>query len=162
MKNCWKIVEWAIRKCMSVVLYIGKVTWNEEKWSQFFQFIKFGLVGLSNTIISYVTYLFFVWIGVFYLVANGIAFVISVLNSYYWNNKYVFTEDGETRSPWKTLIKTFISYGATGLVLNSLLLIFWIDVVHLSSYIAPIINLIITIPLNFIINKFWAFKSGEK
>ncbi|MEG2931919.1 MAG: GtrA family protein [Ruthenibacterium sp.] len=27
-----------------------------------------------------------------------------------------------------------------------------------SEWIAPVINLVITIPLNFILNKFWTFK----
>lgn len=91
-----------------------------------YQFIKFGIVGLSNTIISYVLY-----VGVIFIlnpfglkwdffVANIVSFVLSVLWSFYWNNKYVFkVESNNERIWWKTLIKTYLSYALTGLVLNN-------------------------------------------
>ena len=58
----------------------------------------------------------------------------------------------------KALVKTFISYSFTGLFLSSVLLVLWVQVMHISEFVAPIINLLVTVPLNFIINKLWAFK----
>jgi putative flippase GtrA len=40
-----------------------------------FQFVKFGLVGISNTVISYAIYSALVFIGLNYLVSSGIAFL---------------------------------------------------------------------------------------
>lgn len=119
------------------------------------QFIKFGLVGVSNTLISLVIYYILVYFNVNYIVANTIGFIVSVLNSYYWNNKYVFdkTEGGTV----KPLIKVFMSYGSTFL-LGTFLLFLMVQVIGLSELIAPLINLVITIPINFLLNKFWAFK----
>ncbi|MCI9033187.1 MAG: GtrA family protein [Lachnospiraceae bacterium] len=131
------------------------------------QFVKFGIVGLSNTIISYVIYvgglIFLQYFGIFskvdYLVAQIVAFILSVLWSFYWNNKMVFVlEKGKERSLWKALVKTYISYSFTGLFLNSILLVFWVQICNISEFIAPIINLLVSVPLNFVINKFWAFK----
>ena len=94
-----------------------------------------------------------------YLVAQGLAFVSSVVCSFYWNNRIVFTlQDGEKRSILKTFVKTFVSYSFTGLILNSALLILWVRILHISEFVAPIINLLVSVPLNFLINKFWAFK----
>jgi len=127
----------------------------------------FGIVGVSNTLISYILYVVSLlifqklnWFGkVDYLVAQMIAFILSVLWSFYWNNKMVFVkEEGQQRNLWKALIKTYISYSFTGLFLNSALLVLWVDVLHISEFVAPIVNLLISVPLNFIINKFWAFK----
>ena len=42
--------------------------------------------------------------------------------------------------------------------LNSLLSILWVEVVGIPKLAAPIFNLLISVPLNFILNKFWAFK----
>lgn len=124
------------------------------------QFVKFGLVGVSNTVISYVSYAILVFAGCHYLVASVISFVVSVLNSYYWNNRYVFAQkEGESRSVWQTLLKTFISYAFTGLFLNNILLVIWVDVLKISEYIAPLINLIVSIPVNYLMNKYWAFKT---
>lgn len=131
-------------------------------WERLLQFIKFGIVGVSNTLISYVVYVLFVLGGVHYLIASLMGFVISVLNAYYWNNKYVFkSQDGEKRIWWKVLIKTFISYAGTGLLLSNVLLIVWVEVLKLSEIIAPILTLFITIPLNFLLNKYWAFKKNK-
>jgi putative flippase GtrA len=135
------------------------------------QFIKFGIVGVSNTLVSYAVYsaslLLLKKIGAFpsreYILAQFIAFLLSVLLSYYWNQKKVFVlEKGEKRSKWKALVKTYISYAFTGLFLSTVLLHVWITYFRISDLIAPIINLLFTVPLNFVINKYWAFKSDER
>lgn len=135
----------------------------------FLQFIRFGIVGLSNTLLSYVLYLIslllFRRLGLLenadYLAAQVIAFVLSVLWSFYWNSKLVFTlENGAERSVLKALVKTFVSYSFTGLFLSSFLLFFWVRILYISEFLAPMINLIISVPLNFIINKYWAFKNS--
>lgn len=98
-----------------------------------------------------------------FVAGNIVAFVLSVLWAFYWNNRYVFViRDGEQRKIGKALIKTYLSYGFFGILLNNVLSWLRISVVGISKYIAPLINLIITVPLNFVINKFWAFKSDEK
>lgn len=38
----------------------------------------------------------------------------------------------------------------------------WVQICYVSEWIAPIINLLVSVPLNFLINKFWAFKKEEK
>ena len=126
------------------------------------QFVKFGIVGLSNTLISYVVYLMGVRFGMHYLLASVLGFVISVLNSFYWNNKYVFQQGDEERNLWLTLVKTFMAYASTGLVLANILLYIWVDVLNISEYLGPVINLVITVPLNFVINKLWAFRGKRK
>ncbi len=126
------------------------------------QFIKFGIVGLSNTLISYVVYVAGVRFGMHYLLASILGFVISVLNSFYWNNKYVFGQGKEERNLLKTLLKTFMAYAFTGLVLANILLYIWVDILGISEYLGPLINLVVTVPLNFVINKLWAFRGGKR
>lgn len=124
------------------------------------QLIKFGIVGLSNTIIGYLVYSLCIWFGLHYLIANLIGFIVSVLNAYYWSDRFVFKKnEGETRSTVKTILKTYIAYGSTGLLLASILLYFYVDILHFSEYMAQLLVLIVTIPINFIINKFWSFKT---
>ena len=126
------------------------------------QFIKFGIVGASNTLIAYVIYSICVYLGIHYLLANALGFFISVLNAYYWSDRFVFKKgEGEARSAIWTLAKTYIAYGSTGLLLASVLLYLYVDKLHISEYIAQLLVLVITIPLNFIINKFWSFKTKK-
>ena len=125
----------------------------------FMQFIKFGIVGVINTAVYYIFYSGLVYIKVPYLLANIVAVIVSILNSYFWNNRYVFKmEKDEQRNVWGTLIKTFFAYALTWLVLSNIVLVFFVEIIHISEYVAPIFVLFITIPLNFIINKYWAFK----
>lgn len=130
------------------------------KYKSIIQFVKFGIVGFSNTIISYAVYFFCVWIGMHYQLANIVGFIISVLNAYYWSSRFVFVKQtGEERGLVSSLIKTFVAYSFTGIALSAILLWLLIDKMALSEYIAPLLILLITVPLNFILNKYWSFKS---
>ena len=163
----WNLIEKIASTVIKAIFRLFHKEISEETMNGFMQFIKFGIVGVSNTLISYILYVVSLlifqklnWFGkVDYLVAQMTAFILSVLWSFYWNNKMVFVkEEGQQRNLWKALVKTYISYSFTGLFLNSALLVLWVDMLHISEFVAPIINLLISVPLNFIINKFWAFK----
>lgn len=139
----------------------------KDKIKSFFQFIKFCIVGLSNTIVCEGIYVVLLFLGVHYLAANIIGNLISILNAYYWSNKYVFkAKEGEERVWWKVLLKTYATYGFS-MLLSAGLLVFWLEIVKLERFIgdkilseilAAALNLIITIPLNYVINKYWAYR----
>ena len=105
-----------------------KAILQNEKLTPLIQFIKFGLVGVSNTAISYGVemlcyYVLFKnskFIGILsflsrlgistdgnnvkIVITTIIAFVISVTNSYFWNNRYVF---GSGKKSFSEHFKTF-------------------------------------------------------
>lgn len=147
------------------------------------EFLKFILVGISNTAVAYIVYGI-----VYYLIfqsvhlANFFAFIFSVLNAYFFQKKYVFKDlEKDNKQPWwKILWKMYVSYAFTGLILTELLLILWFEVIHLENYvgfivdilsginintsnqsiavlIAPAIDSILIIPISFLLNKYWAF-----
>ena len=150
------ILDFFIRK-------VFRISLSDAQWEAFLQFIKFGIVGVSNTLIHYFTYLICIFAGCHYLIASVIGFLVSVMNAFYWNNKYVFVkEENATRSLWQAFLKTFLSYAGTGLVLENVLLVIWVRFLHVPEAIAPLVTLLITIPINFILNKFWAFKDRKK
>lgn len=120
-----------------------------------YQFIKFGLVGCSNTVISLAIYYVLVYFKINYIIANIVGFIVSVLNAYYWNSKYVFKSNNNNKK--SKIIKTYCSYGLTFLLSNGLLY-FQVDILGISKIIAPIVSLLVTIPTNFLLNKFWTFK----
>ena len=141
---------------------------NKETVDKFAQFIKFGIVGVSNNMIFYVVNITVLFLfknsgaEFDYVVANIAGFLISVLWSFYWNNKFVFkTGETERRSVWKTLLKTYMAYGFTGIILNNVLSYVWIEVFGISKFIAPLINLFLTVPVNFLLNKLWAFRTTK-
>ncbi len=123
-----------------------------------FQFVKFGIVGVSNTAISLIVYYIIYWINPeWYMIGNIAGWVISVSNAFFWNNRYVFKSQSEgMRQLLNRIGKTYLSYGATFLMSTAFLYV-EIDILHWSAVICPIINLVLTIPLNFLLNKFWTF-----
>lgn len=134
------------------------------------QFLKFGLVGASNTVIGYLIYaaslkvlrLLNLWPSIDIYISQFIMFILSVAWSFYWNNRFVFKKEEETeRNIGKALIKTYVSYAFTSLILSELLLMVWVKILGVNDYVAPILSLIITVPLNFVIQKFWAFKDKK-
>lgn len=149
------------------------------------QFIKFSLVGVLNTVISEGGYAILIYFNMHYLPASWIGFSVSVLNAYFWNSRYVFREqeEREKRVWWKSFYKTYLAY-LGGYVLNALLLVLWMDVIRferwmnvpaawfaaagypgfdanfLAGVLAAAVNLFLTVPVNYLVNKYWAF--GQK
>lgn len=167
----WSLIERIAKNVFCLSFHIIGRQYSEYQYKTFIQFIKFGIVGLSNTIVGYgiyyVTLTVIKYYGIFsdidYIVAQVFTFVLSVLWSFYWNNRIVFVlKDGSRRNIWKALARTYVSYSFTGLFLNGALMVLWVEVMHISEFIAPIINLLIHVPLNFLINKFWAFKPDRE
>jgi len=159
------------------------------------QVIKFAMVGVVNTIVSYVVNMVcFHGFGIHEQISNLIAFVVSVFEAFLLQSRFVFKEEEskQKRVWWKVLLKTYASYAFSGLFLTAVLLYVWVDVVHVGEYIkplienyfmwvpiissklvaltnndlavtlAPILNMFITIPINFVINKFWAYRQKDK
>lgn len=118
------------------------------------QFMKFGIVGVSNTLVSLAVYYVLVSLGVHYLPANVAGFILGTFNSYYWNNKFVF---GYSGGHLRAIIRMFVCYAFTFLLASGLLVL-QIEYLGISEYIAPLVNIPITMIINFFINKLWVFK----
>ena len=166
------MLNWIKTILYKIVSYFFRLMHKEltdEIFESFFQFFKFCIVGLSNTILAY-----FLNVGTLfalkpihyaydYIIANMVGFLLSVLWSFYWNNKFVFiAEEGKKRTIWKAILKTYASYGFTGIILCNILSFVWIDIFGISKFVAPLLNLVVSVPLNFLINKFWAFKTDKR
>ena len=155
-------------KGINILLQKINDCFGESRTSLIVQFVKFGLVGISNSAISYSVNIIVLLslkqfdLSLDYMFANIVAFFVSVLWSFYWNNRFVFTlADGKKRNIGMALLKTYITYAFTGIILNNVLSYVWITIVGISKYMAPLINIIISVPINFLMNKCWAFKANN-
>lgn len=122
------------------------------------QLIQFGFVGGIITGLSLIIYWICVYFGIHYQIANAMGFVITVAISYILNNTFTFRNEGNREWSWFALLKVYASYSITGIFLSAFLLWLWTDVLSINVNIAPLLNLCFTIPLNFILNKFWVYK----
>ena len=131
------------------------------------QFTKFTLIGISNTLINFLVYNGILWwarelhlfLNVDYLIAQVVGFAISVFWSFCMNSKFVFNSKEEKAVPWyQALVKVYLSYGFTGIVLNSILSIIWVNIFGISKEVLTLINDIIAAPVKFFINKVLVFQ----
>ena len=155
IRKLWHIFEGIISAVLRGCFRLAGKELSEHTRQQILQFIKFGLVGVLNTVISLTVYYAVVlfrrdW----YMLGNVAGFIISVLNAFYWNSTYVFNM---RENRLRTLLRTYMAYGSN-LIIGSVLLWLLVDQLGISPFLAPILNLIITIPLNFVLNKFWVMK----
>ena len=136
---------------------------RREQKALVIQFVKFGLVGVSNTLVSWICYYIILWIDDnLYMLGSLVGTVVSIANAFIWNDRFVFKgQENDWKNRLKRLGKTYVSYGGTSL-LSMLLLWTEVQLFGVSKVIAPVVNLLITIPLNFLINKFWTFRNGEE
>ncbi|WP_298042718.1 GtrA family protein [uncultured Clostridium sp.] len=122
---------------------------------EMYKFIKFGFVGILNTLINWIIFAILNICGVYYLVSNFIAYIVATINSYIWNSKWVFKYNGERRN--ETTIK-FIVLNLIGLVLNTSILYLLVDKLLVDKLIALIITTLIVMVINYISNNMWVFK----
>lgn len=118
------------------------------------EFMLFALVGVMNTIISFVAYSSLVFINVPYLIANIISYLIGMLNSFILNKKFVFNKQGENKD-------YFVKFSIVNLITLSLqtgILYLFVTVMGLQIYYSQIAVTFIVLLLNFAGNKLWTFR----
>lgn len=120
------------------------------------QFIKFSLVGASNTLVDFGVYLLCTRaIGVYYLVAHGISFTTAATWSYVMNRKWTFRD---TTSRVQTQYIKFLLVSVVGLGLTSLLLYLFVHHLQIHDVIGKALAIPLVLIWNFSINRLWTFR----
>lgn len=122
------------------------------------KFLKFGLVGIFNTLITIISYIILVKLGMNYLIANIISYLIGVANSYYWNKNWVFRSNSKNLS----VFLKFMTVNLIVLAFNTLSLFILVDKLLYNEFIAQIFAIGIGMMINFFLNKIWTFNQSEK
>ena len=120
------------------------------------QFILFCLVGASNTLITMGVYALLIKIGVPYLIASPLGYICGVVNGYLWSSKVVFKKKRTVENATKFLIVNLIVLGV-----NTGLMWIWVDALSIHKILAQALTICFTMPLNFILNKLWTYRSKE-
>lgn len=150
LKNGWETRR-MFRKLYSMMI---------SKRKEIEEFMKFGVVGFINTVLSYsINNIGYYKCGIGAQISNLIAFVITVFISYWLNSRFVFDSKARNvKESMKMLGKAYVSYSVTGLFLTAVLLYFEENFIGIPHYIATFINTVISVPINFMLNKFWTYK----
>jgi dolichol-phosphate mannosyltransferase len=128
------------------------------KKKEFIRFIKFGIVGVVGT---GVTYLFWILLNVIFHVpdrlALGIAIEISIISNFILNNIWTFKDRKMKDKPIFRLLKfNFVSIG--GLLLNIFIYTIFKNYLGFYKYFAEIFGILGGMFWNFFINNFWTWR----
>ena len=119
------------------------------------RFARFAIVGVINTAVH--TVLFSASIELAHIeavLANAIAFSVSVLVGYALNRRWTFAKHGARHARlWRYAIGALI-----GLGLNSAIMFAVVHRAHGSPYVGLLLGLLLVPPLTFALNQFWVFR----
>lgn len=121
------------------------------------QFVKFGLVGVSNTLLFFGVYaLLWKVFGVWYVAASAIGFAVGATNGFLWNRAWTFK--GHAGDPL-TPVRWFVVQAA-GDGVNSGLIYLFVDGAGLGKLSGQALTIAIVTVLTFIANRSWTFRVG--
>jgi putative flippase GtrA len=119
------------------------------------QFAKFGVVGVSNTLIFFLVYtLLWKVFGVWYVAASGIGFAVGAVNGFLWNRAWTFKGHvGDALTP----VRWFVVQ-SSGLLINLGLVYLFVDGVGLGKLEGQAVTIAIVTVVTFLVNRAWTFR----
>lgn len=119
------------------------------------QFIKFGVVGVSNTLLTLVVYTVLLKVfGVWYLAASGIGFVVGATNGFLLNRRWTFREHvGDALTPVRWGVVQ-----AVGLGIDEGLLYLLVHDASLDKLLAQVCATAVVTVTTFFVNRAWTFR----
>ena len=120
------------------------------------QFVKFGIVGVSNTLLTLIVYTLLLKVfGVWYLAASAIGFIVGAVNGFLLNRRWTFREHvGDALTP--------VRWGVVqtcGLGIDEGLLDVFVHDAHLGKLLAQVCATAVVTVTTFFVNRAWTFRA---
>jgi putative flippase GtrA len=119
------------------------------------QFIKFGLVGVSNTLLTLAVYWLLLKVfGVWYLAASAIGFIVGTTNSFLLNRRWTFRGHvGDVYTPLRwAVVQT------CGLGVNEGLLYVFVHDARVDKLLSQVFATAVVTVSTFFANRAWTFR----
>jgi putative flippase GtrA len=119
------------------------------------QFVKFGIVGISNTLLTLAVYTLLLKVfGVWYLAASAIGFAVGAVNGFLLNRRWTFSGHvGDALTP--------VRWGVVqtcGLGINEGLLYLFVHDAHIDKLLAQLCATAVVTVTTFFANRAWTFR----
>jgi putative flippase GtrA len=119
------------------------------------QFIKFAVVGVLNSAIQYLVFLFlYSFTGTQYLLASIIGYVAGMTNSYILNRRWTFESRNQKLL---TELGRFVAVNLVSLGVNLGLLYLLVSTRLMIPQWAQVVAITGSTLVNFVLNKVWTF-----
>jgi putative flippase GtrA len=127
------------------------------------QFIKFGIVGVSSTVIDWGVYYLlkhlFPFLAEYYLLAKMLSFLVAVANSFFWNRRWTFRSRSQQKAKE---FSQFLFIYALSLAINAGIMKLVVGTFGMRDIFGLIAATGFTTFWNFFANKFWIFRHSQK
>jgi len=118
------------------------------------QLVRYGVVGISNTVLFLAAYAICVHIGVWYIAASAIGYTLGSINGYVLNRRWTFRahELSHTTSASRyALVQLVAALGNVGL------LYVFVDGIGVDRIVGQVVVILIVQLLSFVANRAWSF-----
>jgi len=122
------------------------------------QFVKFGIVGASGTLINFAAYHALLHFQAQLWWAYAIGFLLGGVNNYWWNRRWTFRSSGHAGKE----MAQFVSVSALALCVSEPVL--WLmdrvlpSEMHFRNSAAWLAATLAGMSINFFVNKYWTFQ----
>jgi putative flippase GtrA len=125
-----------------------------ENW---LQLVRFGVVGGVGFVLNLAVYTLCVHgLGIDYHAAAVISWLVAVANNFVLNRHWTF-DAGEGRAHFQAM--RFVIVSLVALAVSQLLLTAFVEGAGISKVAAQALAVAASMPLNFLGNKLWSFRS---
>ena len=139
---------------------------NEAK-KTFVQLLKYGVIGVSNTLITLVVfYVINTLMGLDYAVANTLGYILGLINRLVWNRTWVFRTGGNVWREAGLFALGFIICFALQMGVSQWLLstslhdltISWLPMKNTGENVIMCLSMVVYTLANYVYNRFVTFK----
>lgn len=118
------------------------------------QFLKFGLVGVSNTVLTFVVFTILDGVGVWYVAASAIGFVVGACNGFLLNRSWTFK--GHSGGSSAALRWTVVQGCGLGADLG--LIYLFVSGAGLPKLVGQAFAIVLVVGATFFVNRTWTFR----
>ena len=123
------------------------------------QFLRFNVVGVLNTALTYGIYSGLVAFGLHHIAAVGVEYVFGIVFSYLMNKRFTFTVRGRAGSGM--FLRMIVAY-LPMLLLNAVLLWLLVDRLHWNKYAGQAVALSFVSVLSFTAQRMFVFRGRKE
>lgn len=123
------------------------------------EFIRYIIGGGSITFLNFALYIVLLYFGVVYHIANLIAIIVAKVYGYFVNKFFVYrSKKNRFKETAVESFKYFLSRAFTG-VFDYVLVVLLVEMLDFNKIAVKIFVMVIVILLNYVLGKFYVFKS---
>lgn len=123
------------------------------------EILSYLIFGVLTTVVNIAVYFFCRNVlDLNYVIANSLAWILSVLFAFVTNKKWVFKSQTDSVYAWIKEAYLFVAFRALSYVLDMGAMFVMIQLIHSTDFSAKIVSQIFVIVANYVFSKWFVFK----